>query len=97
MISALAHGDMMKLHKEKIIEFDLFNEQIVYEVKDPPDQNRRYCLCFNPTTAHREGDTRQRLLALTETGLEKIAQYKRKTTVEKLGARVVARHKKAGT
>lgn len=39
-------------------------------------------------STYREGDTRQRLLAFTETGLEEIAQYKRKTTVEKLGARV---------
>ncbi len=88
MIGALTHGEMMTLLKEKVIEFDLFDERKIHEVTDPADPSRRYCLCRNPLTAQRESDTRQRLLALTETALDAIAAYKRKTTVEKLGARV---------
>ena len=88
MIGALTHGEMMSLLKEKVIELDLFDEQKIHEVTDPSQPSRRYCLCRNPITAQRESDTRQRLLDLTATALQEIAAYKRKTTVEKLGARV---------
>ena len=87
-ISALTHGDMMRLLKEKVIQLDLFDEQTVHEVVDPTEPNRRYCLCRNPATAERETQTRQRLLDLTETQLRYIAGYQQKTTVEKLSARV---------
>ena len=96
MIGALTHGEMMTLLKEKVIELDLFDDREIHEVTDPADPSRRYCLCRNPLTAQRESDTRQRLLALTETALDGIAAYKRKTTVEKLGARmgkVLAKYK----
>jgi len=88
MISALTHGEMMRLLKQKVIELDLFDERTIHEVVDPSEPGRRYCLCRNPATAQRVGDTRQRLLGLTEADLKEIAAYKRKTTVEKLGARV---------
>ncbi len=88
MIGALTHGEMMTLLKEKVIELDLFDEHKIHEVTDPSNPSRRYCLCRNPLTAQRESDTRQRLLDLTATALEDIAAYQRKTTVEKLGARV---------
>ncbi len=88
MISALTHGEMMTLLKEKVIELDLFDEQNIHEVTDPSNPSRRYCLCRNPVTAQHESATRQRLLDLTATALQGIAGYKRKTTVEKLGARV---------
>ncbi len=88
MIGALTHGEMMALLKQKVIELDLFDEQKIHEVTDPANPARRYCLCRNPLTAQRESDTRQRLLELTTSALEGIAAYKRKTTVEKLGARV---------
>jgi transposase len=87
-ISALTHGGMMSLLKEKVIELDLFDEHNIHEVIDPSHPGRRYCLCRNPVTAQRETGTRQRLLELTEAGLQDIADYKQKTTVEKLGARV---------
>jgi hypothetical protein len=88
MIGALTHGEMIKLLKEKVIALDLFDEQKINEVFDPSNPTQRYCLCRNPATAQREGKTRQRLLELTEAGLQEIAAYKRKTTSEKLGARV---------
>jgi hypothetical protein len=87
-IGALTHGEMMGLLKDKVIEPDLFDERNIHEVSDPADPKRRYCLCRNPQTAQREGETRQRLLDLTASALSKIADYKRATTVEKLGARV---------
>ena len=88
MIGALTHGEMIKLLKEKVIEFDLFDEREINEVIDPSNPAQRYCLCRNPATAQREGATRKRLLALTETGLQEIAADKRNTTPEKLGARI---------
>ena len=87
-ISALTHGEMMTLLKDKVIELDLFDERNIHEVTDPSNPSRRYCLCRNSMTAHRESDTRQRLLDLTAIALQGIADYRRKTTVEKLGARV---------
>jgi len=96
MIGALTHGEMMGLLKKKVIKTDLFDEQQIQEVVDPSDPKQRYCLCRNPATAQQEGETRQRLLELTEAGLHDIAAYKKKTTVEKLGARVgklVAKYK----
>ena len=67
---------------------DLFDEHTIHEVIDPDNPQRRYCLCRNPITAQRETSTRERLLVLTRDGLEKIAAYKRETTVEVLGARI---------
>jgi transposase len=87
-IGVLTHGETMSLLKEKVIALDLFDERNIHEVTDPADPSRRYCLCRNPATAKRETATRQRLLDLTATALDAIGAYKRKTTVEKLGARI---------
>lgn len=88
MISALTHGEMRRLLKEKIIQLDMFDEKVIHEVVDSSESFRRYCLCRNQATAQRVRGTRQRLLDLTEDELKNIASYKRKTTVEKLGGRV---------
>jgi hypothetical protein len=87
-IGALTHGEMRTLLNDKVITLDLFDERCIHEVTDPTDPTRRYCLCRNPQTAQREGETRQRLLDLTAAALADIAAYRRATTVEKLGARV---------
>ena len=87
-IGALTHPEMRSLLQVKVIELDLFDDRKIHEVTDPSEPSRRYCLCRNPITAQRESETRQRLLDLTTTALQGIAAYQRKTTVEKLGARV---------
>jgi transposase len=87
-ISALTHGQMNDLIERKVVEADLFDEQCVVEVSDPENERERYCLCRNPVTRESERKTRKRLLQLTEEGLEEIANYKRKATVEVLGARI---------
>jgi len=87
-IGALTHPEMRSLLQRKVIELDLFDERKIHELTDPSNPSRRYCLCRNPITAQRESETRQRLLDLTTTALQGIAAYQRKTTVEKLGARV---------
>lgn len=87
-ISALTHGQMRKLLERKVIEAELFDEKNVVEVIDPENNQERYCLCRNLATRDRERATRHRLIELTKKGLEEIADYKRKVTVEVLGARV---------
>ena len=59
-----------------------------FEVFDPEEPKRRYCLCRNPLTAGREGKTRERLLERTRAELAKIAASKRRASAKTLGARV---------
>ena len=87
-ISALTHGQLRELLKRKVIIPDLFDEKNIVEIIDPGDNELRYCLCKNPSTRQNEMATRARLLELTKNELKNIANYKKKTTVEKLGARV---------
>jgi transposase len=87
-ISALTHHQIRKLLEREVIQAELFDEQNIVEVIDPENEAERYCLCRNPVTAQSERKSRQRLIELSEEGLNEIAAYKRKTTVEILGARV---------
>jgi transposase len=87
-ISALTHRQIMELLERKVITAELFDEKKIVEVTDPKDLKQRYCLCRNPETAARETHTRQRLLDLTKERLTKIAQRKRKTKTETIGAQV---------
>lgn len=87
-VSALTHGDMQTLLAREVVTLDMFDQQLINEVFDPDDPSRRYCLCRNEATELRTQKTRERLLKLTLESLQTIAHYKRKTTVEKLGARV---------
>jgi transposase len=87
-ISALTHHQILELLERKLITPEIFDERKVVEVIDPDHPKLRYCLCRNPETKAREGATRRRLLELTQIGLEKISQSKRKTDAAHLGARV---------
>jgi len=78
----------VELLERKVITPELFDERQIVEVFDPQDTRRRYALCRNPQSAQRETTTRQRLLDLTRTGLDRIAQAKRRGTAEKIGSRV---------
>ncbi len=73
---SLTHRAMVQLLERNVIEVGLFDEKTIHEVIDPEQPHKRYCLCRNPQTAQREGATRERLLALTEQGLNQIRQYK---------------------
>lgn len=88
LISALTHQQILTLLERKVITAELFDEKKVVEVIDPENPKRRYGLCRNPESAQREGATRQRLLDLTQEGLRKIVQSRRKSSDEKIGARV---------
>lgn len=87
-ISALTHHQLADLVRRDVIQPELFDEKNIVEISEPDSDRERYCLCRNPVTAKNETETRKRLLALSEEGLTKIADYKQSTTVEILGARV---------
>ena len=87
-ISALTHRQIVELLRRKVITPELFDEKRILEVIDPEEPNRRYELCRNPWTAQRETTTRQTLLDVTRQALDKIVQAQRKSTREKIGARV---------
>ena len=87
-IGALSRNQMQELCDKQAIQLDLFDEKNICEVTDPDNPLIRYCLCKNPLNAQRDEETRERLVFLTQEALKKISDYKQKTTVEKLGARV---------
>lgn len=87
-ISALTHAQLKALLERKVIELDLFDEKNTIEISDPEENCLRYCLCKNPVTQQETTETREHLIKLTQKGFEEIANYKKSTTVEKLGARV---------
>lgn len=88
LISALTHRQIVDLLDRKVITPELFDETKIAEVIDPQDPRRRYALCRNPQSARRETTTRQRLLDLTQAGLDKIAHAQRISNAEKIGSRV---------
>jgi transposase len=87
-ISALTHRQLVELLGRKVVSPELFDEQQIVEVLDPEDPQRRYCLCRNPQTAQREATTRARLLERARAELDKIAGSSRRSTPQRLGARV---------
>ena len=87
-ISALTHAQLRTLLDRNVLAPELFDEKSTIEIIDPDDTELRYCLCKNPVTLENERATRKRLLKLTQEGLNQIASYKKKSTVETLGARV---------
>ena len=67
---------------------ELFDERQILEVLDPQDPKRRYCLCRNPQTAGQEAATRESLLKRAGVQVDKIARSRRRSSAQRLGARV---------
>lgn len=88
MISALTHKQIVDLLARKVITPELFDEHKIVEMVDPDKPARRYALCRNPLTASRETHTRKDLLEVTRKQLDKIAGAQKKSSAEKIGARV---------
>lgn len=87
-ISALTRPQIVNLLDRKVIQTSLFDDQKIHEVVDPDNQDKRYCLCKNPLAADQDKITHERLLELTQQELQKIQEYKQKSTIEKLGSRI---------
>ena len=87
-IGALTKGEIKGLIEKEVITPSEFDAKKIEEVEDPEIANKRYCLCKNAESAKRDGKTREKLIELTIKELEGIANYKKKATIEELGARV---------
>lgn len=87
VITALTHGQINSLLESSLIQPGLFDDKNITEVIDP-ETKKRYCLCRNPYKAKENEETRNKLIELTEKGLQEIANYKIASTVEAIGARV---------
>jgi transposase len=87
-ISALTHPQIVSLLERKVIQAELFDEKKIVEVVDPLHPSIRYCLCRNERVAAKEAKTRGTLLERTTKALDKIVRAKRKSTTERIAARV---------
>ena len=87
-ITALTRANINKLLDRGVVNLGLFDEHNIIEVIDSDDSQRRYCLSRNPVRAVKDEATRKRLMARTTEQLEKIANYKKATTVAILGSRI---------
>lgn len=72
-ITALKRREMMDLVEDGAhpIQLELFDHERLVEVQDG---QTRYVLCHNPQRQERDGETRQRLLALTEAKLDALGK-----------------------
>jgi len=96
-ITALTHASMKKLCETQFVQLELFDETVTTEVTLPEEPNIRYGLRKNPVRAESERTTRKAIIKITEEKLNEIAVPKRKTTIEKLGARAGKIFAKYGT
>ena len=87
-ISALTHPQIVTLLEKKVIQPELFDEKEIVEVIDPDNPSLRYCLCKNERVAAKEAKTRGALLQRATKALDKIVHAKRKSTPERIAARV---------
>jgi len=94
VISALNHSSIQKLNDKGTIQMSLFDENNIVEVIDG---DTRYMLCKNPLMAEKETKTRQRLIELTTSELDKIVATTRKTKYSKAvrAGKVVNQYKMA--
>jgi transposase len=87
-ISALTHREIASLLERKVIQPELFDEKEIVEVIDPDAPSVRYCLCKNERVAAKEAKTRTALIERTTKALDAIVHAKRKSTPERIAARV---------
>ena len=72
-ISALVHKSIQPLVAAKVITPSLFDERGLGEISHPDYPGERLIACFNPIRAEDQVRKREELLALTEKGLQKVA------------------------
>ncbi len=87
-VSALTHPQIVSLLEKKVIQPELFDEKEIVEVLDPDNPSLRYCLCKNERVAAKEAKTRGALLKRATKALDTIVTAKRKSTPERIAARV---------
>jgi len=72
-ISALVHKSILPLVQAKVITPSLFDERGLAEITHPDYPGERLIACYNPIRAQDQVRKREDLLALTEKGLQKVA------------------------
>lgn len=95
-MSALTHPQIVSLLEKKVIQPELFDEKEIVEVLDPDNPSLRYCLCKNERVAAKEAKTRGALLKRATKALDTIVTAKRKSTPERIAARVAKYSRKPG-
>lgn len=73
-ISALRARQIRELADGGSLQFSLFDEQNLAEIRDPQYPGERLVVCYNPILAEERSRKRQALLEATEKSLEKIAR-----------------------
>ena len=73
-ISALRSGAIRKLVNGGNLQMSLFDETNLAEIYSPEFLDERLVACYNPILAEERREKREKLLAATEKGLEKIAK-----------------------
>jgi len=87
-ITALRHGQIVKLVERGVIQMGLFDEMHIVEVIEPDHPCVRYLLCKNPETAEKETRTRRTLLDKTVAALTKLQTRKHPLPEAALAAKV---------
>jgi transposase len=73
-ISALRCHGIRKLVNSGILQMSLFDEKNLAEIHSPEFSDERLVACYNPILAEQRRQKREKLLAATEKGLEKIVK-----------------------
>lgn len=73
-ISALRSRQIRELADAGSLQFSLFDEQNLAEIRDPQYPGERLVVCYNPILAEERRRKRQALLEATEKSLEKIVR-----------------------
>jgi transposase len=73
-ISALRSRQIRELADRGSLQFSLFDEQNLAEIRDPQYPGERLVVCYNPILAEERRRKRQALLEATEKSLEKIVR-----------------------
>lgn len=87
-VTALRHGQIVKLLDRGVIQMGLFDEKNIAQVTEPEHPTVRYLLCKNPETADKETKTRRALLDKTIAALTKLQARKHPRTPTELAAKV---------
>jgi len=84
-ISALRSCAIRKLVNGGSLQMSLFDERNLAEINSPEFLDERLVACYNPILAEERREKREKLLAATEKGLEKIAKEVARRTKTPLG------------
>ena len=89
-ISALRHRQIRRLVESEAVQFSLFDERHLAEVRSPDYPGERLIVCHNPLLAEHRRQKREALLRATEEALARIARQVARRTRTPLSATEIA-------